>query len=83
MTGLASPLVLVNRGYGGTSAEALTDGQTLTVIGNAALEGDDRPDTQFTNRVRRVNYTQIFTSSVEVSSQASRSPSAVSATVSR
>jgi len=34
---------------------------------NAALEGDDRPATRFTNRVRKSNYTQIFTAAVEVS----------------
>lgn len=31
------------------------------------VEGDDRPATRFTNRARKVNYSQIFTASVEVS----------------
>jgi hypothetical protein len=57
----------VVRGYGATTAEALADNQLLHILGNAALEGDDRPTTRFTNRVRKTNYTQIFTASVEVS----------------
>ena len=57
----------VVRGYGGTTAEALANNQILNILGNAALEGDDRPATRFTNRLRKTNYTQIFTSSVEIS----------------
>ena len=57
----------VVRGYGGTTAEALFDTGVLHILGNAAIEGGDRPGTRFTNRVRKQNYTQIFTSSVEVS----------------
>ncbi len=57
----------VVRGYGGTASEDLVDGDTVRILGNAALEGDDAPDARFTNRVRRTNYTQIFTSAVEVS----------------
>lgn len=34
---------------------------------NAALEGDTRPAARFTNRIRKGNFTQIFTASVEVS----------------
>jgi hypothetical protein len=57
----------VTRGYGGTTAQALFDNAPLVIIGNAALEGDDAPAARFTARSRRTNYTQIFTSSVEVS----------------
>lgn len=57
----------VIRGYGGTANEALADDQVLHILGNAALEGADRPASRFTNRTRQRNYTQIFTSSVEVS----------------
>lgn len=57
----------VVRAYGGTTAQALADNQVISILGNASLEGDDRPATRFTNRVRKVNYTQIFTASVEVS----------------
>lgn len=59
--------ITVVRGYGGTTAHSLTDGTTIDIIGNAALEGDARPAARFTNRSRRQNFTQIFTKSVEVS----------------
>ncbi|MEO1008702.1 MAG: DUF5309 family protein [Planctomycetota bacterium] len=57
----------VVRAYGGTSSVTLAAGMVLTILGNAALEGADAPEARFTNRVRRQNYTQIFTSTVEVS----------------
>ncbi len=64
----------VIRGYGGTVAATLADNMALTILGNAALEGDVAPEVRFTNRVRRSNHTQIFTSSIDVSGslQASR-----------
>lgn len=62
----ASTLAVV-RGYGGTAAEALTEGQELRILGNAALEGDDAPAARFTNRLRKGNWTQIFTAAVRVS----------------
>ncbi len=62
------------RGYGATTAATLADDMTLTIIGNAALEGDIAPEARFTNRVRKSNYTQIFTAGIDVSGsmQASR-----------
>jgi hypothetical protein len=57
----------VARGYGGTTAEALADNATLIIVGNASLEGDDASAARFTSRSRKVNYTQIFASTVEVS----------------
>ncbi|MFI4860967.1 MAG: DUF5309 family protein [Phycisphaerales bacterium JB063] len=67
VTGVSSDTVTVVRGYGGTTAEDLADNQTLRILGNAALEGDDAPAARFTNRVRKSNTTQIFTAAVEVS----------------
>ncbi|HPO92086.1 MAG TPA: DUF5309 family protein [Phycisphaerales bacterium] len=67
VTGVAGNVLTVVRRYGSTSASNLSNGQKLFILGNAALEGDDRPATQFTTRVRRRNYTQIFTAGVEVS----------------
>ena len=57
----------VQRGYGGTTPEALADGQALNILGNASLEGADKPSARFTYRIRSGNYTQIFTAAVEVS----------------
>ena len=67
VTAISTNTLTVTRGYGGTTAEALGDNQVIRILGNAAIEGDDRPATRFTNRVRRQNYTQIFTSAVEIS----------------
>lgn len=63
----AGSTITVVRGYGGTSAEDLADAQTLHILGNAALEGDDAPAARFTSRVRKGNWTQIFTAAVRVS----------------
>lgn len=67
VTAVAGSDLAVTRGYGGTAAASLEDGDIINIIGNAALEGDDAPTVRFTNRVRKQNYTQIFTASVEVS----------------
>ncbi len=52
--------VTVTRGYGGTTPEDLADDQVLHILSNA-------PSVRFTNRVRRGNWTQIFTAQVRVS----------------
>lgn len=67
VTAVAGNVLTVVRGYGGTTPLALADNMRLTILGNAALEGDDRPATRFTSRARRSNFTQIFSASVEVS----------------
>jgi hypothetical protein len=67
VTSTAGNVLSVVRRYGGSPASALANNQKLTVISSPAGEGDDKPDTRWTNRVRKRNYTQIFTSTVEVS----------------
>lgn len=67
VTAIAGNVLTVVRAYGGTSPVGLADNMVLTILGNAALEGDDRPAARFTSRVRKTNYTQIFTAGVEVS----------------
>jgi len=67
VTGIDSNTLTVVRGYAGTTPEDLADNQVINILGNAALEGGDRPEARFTNRSRCGNYTQIFTASVEVS----------------
>ncbi|MFI4872752.1 MAG: DUF5309 family protein [Phycisphaerales bacterium JB061] len=64
---VTSNTLTVIRGYGGTTAVALANNMVLNILGNAALEGDDAPAARFTNRVRKQNYTQIFTSTIDVS----------------
>lgn len=67
VTAIATDQLTVVRGYGGTTAEGISDGDEVHILGNAALEGGDAPSARFTNRARRSNVTQIFTAAVEVS----------------
>ena len=67
VTGINGDTLTVVRGYAGTTAEDLADNQIINILGNAALEGADKPSARFTNRSRCSNYTQIFTATMEVS----------------
>jgi len=67
VTGISSYTLTVVRGYAGSTAVSLVDGKTVNILGNAAIEGSDKPATRFTSRGRFSNYTQIFTSAVEIS----------------
>jgi len=67
VTAINTNTLTVVRGYAGTTTEDLADNQTLNILGNAALEGADKPGVRFTSRNRCGNYTQIFTAAVEVS----------------
>lgn len=67
VTAVSTNTLTVVRGYAGTTPENLADNKVINILGNAALEGADKPDVRFTNRVRCGNYTQIFTAAVEVS----------------
>ncbi|TVQ61958.1 MAG: hypothetical protein EA378_05700 [Phycisphaerales bacterium] len=67
ITAAVANTIVVVRGYGGTTPAALANGMTLTILGNAALEGADADAARFTSRSRQQNYTQIFTKTIEVS----------------
>jgi len=67
VTGVAGNILSVIRGYAGTATENLADNLIINILGNAALEGETKPEARFTNRIRQGNYTQIFTAAVEVS----------------
>jgi len=67
VTAVSDDTLTVARGYAGTTAENLADDQTINILGNAALEGSEKPNARFTNRVRCGNHAQIFTATVEVS----------------
>jgi hypothetical protein len=60
----------VTRGYGGTTAAAHTSGDTVTIIGNAALEGEDTDEDRTTKQVRKHNYCQIMKVGVKISGTA-------------
>jgi len=67
VTGISTNTLTIVRSYAGTTAEDLADNQVINILGNAALEGDDKPSARFSSRSRCGNYTQIFTAAVEVS----------------
>ncbi|HUT47549.1 MAG TPA: DUF5309 family protein [Sedimentisphaerales bacterium] len=67
VTGISTNTLTIVRGYAGTTADNLADNLAINILGNAALEGADKPNARFTNRSRCGNYTQIFTAAVEVS----------------
>ena len=67
VTGVSGNDLTVVRNYGGSTNASVVDNDVIVILGNAALEGDDAPAARFTNRVRKQNYTQIFTAAVEIS----------------
>lgn len=67
VTAISTNTLTVVRGYGGTTAATLADDMSLTILGNAALEGAPAAAARFTTRTRKSNYTQIFSATVDVS----------------
>ncbi len=67
VTAIVTNTLTVVRSYGGTTPVSLADNMKVTILGNPALEGADPNTPRFTTRVRRQNYTQIFSATVEVS----------------
>ena len=67
VTQVGSTTITVVREYGSTTAEAIAAGDTLWILGNASLEGQEADDARFTLRTRRGNWTQIFAKTVVVS----------------
>jgi hypothetical protein len=59
--------ITVTRSYGGTPGVSIAVGDTIRILGNAALEGADADDPRSTNRSRKSNFTQIFSATVQVS----------------
>ncbi|GAH18429.1 unnamed protein product, partial [marine sediment metagenome] len=62
--------IAVTRGYGGTTAVAHSAGTTTTIIGNAALEGEDTDEDRSTTLVRKANFCQILKVGVKLSGTA-------------
>jgi hypothetical protein len=64
---VATNVVTIVRGQGGTTAASLADGGTLTVVGNARTEGATNDVGSAEAATSRFNYAQIFQDSAEVS----------------
>ncbi len=60
----------VTRGYGGTAASAHIVGSVVTIIGNAALEGEETDEDRTTRQVRKQNWCQIMKVGVKISGTA-------------
>lgn len=67
VTSVSGSTLTVVRGYGASTPQNLAPNLELRILGHAALEGADAPEPRFTTRLRRQNFTQIFTAAVEVS----------------
>ena len=67
VTGVSGNDLTVVRNYGGSTNSTIQDNDVIVILGNAALEGADAPAVRFTNRVRKSNYSQIFSAAIEVS----------------
>lgn len=67
VTGINTNTLTVSRGYGGSAPASVVDDQQLDVIGHAALEGEDAAAAAHRARVRKDNYSQIFTETVTIS----------------
>ena len=50
----------VERGYGGSTAEAFSGGEEIIGVGSAQVEGSDPPDARAVDRANRFNLTEIF-----------------------
>lgn len=55
VTLVAANVITVVRGYGGTTPATLANGMRLLILGNAALEGDDRRSAQSKTGIRAAN----------------------------
>jgi len=66
VTAVNSNTLTVRRGWGTTSAGALSDDDYLLIMGNAFQEGDSSPSPKVSNVSYVDNYTQIFRTSFDV-----------------
>src|SRR5437763_1501191 len=62
--------ITVVRGYGGSTAEALADNTVIHIVGNASLEAGDAGAARFTAKSRKTNFTQVYSSTSQVSGPA-------------
>jgi len=62
----STEVLTATRNYGGTQATPAS-AATVTIVGQARLEGDDSDDRAFTDRTAPYNYTQIFHNEIKVS----------------
>ncbi len=62
--------IAVTRGYGGSAVSAHAAGAAVTIIGNAALEGEETNEDRSTKLVRKSNWCQIMKVGLKLSGTA-------------
>ncbi len=67
VTGVSGNVITVTRGYGSTTKTELENTLGLSILGNAAIEGQDADSPRFSVRTRQSNYTQIFSAALQIS----------------
>lgn len=67
VTSISTDTLTVVRGIRSTTAVAIVDGATIKIMNNPAIESSNAPTARPVNRVRRANYTEIFTDTAAVS----------------
>lgn len=65
-----SNTLTVKRGWGTTAAVQIDDDEYLYKLGSAQKEGYDSPESLITQKVKRSNYLQIFSKTVEITKTA-------------
>lgn len=66
VTGVSTDDLTVSRGWGTTSAGALTDNDVLVILGNANAEGADVRAALTNQKTKKVNYTQIYREPIDM-----------------
>ena len=56
ISAISGNTITVQRGFGGTTPNSFAAGQSINMISDAALEGDDVTQDSSTVRVRKTNY---------------------------
>lgn len=67
IAGITGNILLLTRGFGGTSAATITEGDNLFIISDAALEGADVSGDISRPRARKTNFLQIFKKDIIIS----------------
>lgn len=66
VTAVSGDTLTIQRGYGETSAQAISDGDKILVIGNALMQGSGSPAEKKSKTTTAYNYTQIFKTAFSV-----------------
>ncbi len=66
VSAVASGIVTMTRGYGGTTQATHANAVTITLVGRARIDGDDADDSPATDVTSSYNYTQILQRTINI-----------------